>query len=116
MYSERQINQAAVALLEMWQQRSRCDGLPETCRPGSRIDGYAVQQAMGELQLHALFGWKIAATSVEGQRHIAVNGPLAGRLYTDRVLRNGAQVNLHNNLIGCRDRVCISFRAHTPTA
>ena len=99
MYSERQINQAAVALLQMWQQRSRCDGLPEIYRPGSRIEGYAVQQAMGEQQSHALFGWKIAATSVEGQRHIAVNGPLAGRLYTDRVLRNGAQVNLHNNLM-----------------
>lgn len=56
MYSERQINQAAVALLEMWQQRSRCDGLPEIYRPGSRIEGYAVQQAMGEQQSHALFG------------------------------------------------------------
>ncbi|OYX65958.1 MAG: hypothetical protein B7Y95_23925, partial [Rhizobiales bacterium 32-66-11] len=26
------------------------------------------------------FGWKIAATSREGQAHIGVDGPLAGRL------------------------------------
>jgi 2-keto-4-pentenoate hydratase len=99
MYSERQINQAAATLLQLWKQQSRCGGLPDTCRPSSRIEGYAVQQAMAEQQLHALYGWKIAATSVEGQRHIAVNGPLAGRLYTDRVLHNGAPVNLHNNLM-----------------
>lgn len=99
MYSAVQIDQAAAALLDLWQQRTRCDGLPEACRPSSRSEGYAVQQAMGEQQSHALFGWKIAATSVEGQRHIAVNGPLAGRLYTDRVLRDGASVNLKNNLM-----------------
>jgi 2-keto-4-pentenoate hydratase len=58
-----------------------------------------VQQSIGEKQQHALFGWKIAATSTEGQRHIAVNGPLAGRLFTDRVLRDGASVTLDNNLM-----------------
>ncbi len=99
MYSVEQIDQAAEALLTLWQQRARCDGLAQACRPGTRTDGYAVQQAMGEKQSHALFGWKIAATSIEGQRHIAVNGPLAGRLYTDRVLRDGASVPMENNLM-----------------
>jgi len=99
MYSAAQIDQAAAALLALWQQRTRCDGLPDDFRPSSRAEGYAVQQAVGQSQQHALFGWKIAATSVEGQRHIAVNGPLAGRLYTDRVLRDGASVTLDNNLM-----------------
>lgn len=99
MYSAAQINQAAAALLGLWQQRTRCDGLPDDFRPSSRAEGYAVQQAVGHKQQHALFGWKIAATSIEGQRHIAVNGPLAGRLYTDRVLRDGASVTLDNNLM-----------------
>jgi 2-keto-4-pentenoate hydratase len=99
MTTAEKIDQAADALLTLWQQRTRCDGLPPNYRPGSRAEGYAVQQSMGEKQQHALFGWKIAATSVEGQRHIAVNGPLAGRLYTDRVLRDGASVTLDNNLM-----------------
>ena len=99
MSTAEKIDQAADALLTLWQQRMRCDGLPDNCRPSSRADGYAVQQSMAEKQQHALFGWKIAATSVEGQRHIAVNGPLAGRLYTDRVLRDGASVTLDNNLM-----------------
>ena len=99
MTTAEKIDLAADALLTLWQQRTRFDGLPPNYRPGSRAEGYAVQQSMGEKQQHALFGWKIAATSVEGQRHIAVNGPLAGRLYTDRVLRDGASVTLDNNLM-----------------
>lgn len=99
MYRAEQVDQAAADLLALWQQRMRCDGLAAACRPTSRAEGYAVQQAMATKQSHALFGWKIAATSVEGQRHIAVNGPLAGRLYTDRVLREGARVPLDNNLM-----------------
>lgn len=99
MYTTEKIDQAADALLTLWQQRLRCDGLPMAYRPSTRTEGYAVQQAMASKQQHALFGWKIAATSVEGQRHIAVNGPLAGCLYTDRVLRDGASVTLENNLM-----------------
>jgi 2-keto-4-pentenoate hydratase len=100
MSAAEKIDKAADALLAMWQQRTRCDGLSPSYRPSSRAEGYAVQQLVGEKQQHALFGWKIAATSIEGQRHIAVNGPLAGRLYTDRVLRDGASVTLDNNLMG----------------
>jgi 2-keto-4-pentenoate hydratase len=99
MSAAEKIDKAADALLAMWQQRTRCDGLSPSYRPSSRAEGYAVQQLVGEKQQHALFGWKIAATSIEGQRHIAVNGPLAGRLYTDRVLRDGASVTLDNNLM-----------------
>ncbi len=99
MSAAEKIDKAADALLTMWQQRTRCDGLSPSYRPSSRAEGYAVQKSVGEKQQHALFGWKIAATSIEGQRHIAVNGPLAGRLYTDRVLRDGASVTLDNNLM-----------------
>ena len=99
MSTAEKIDQAADALLTLWRQRTRCDGLPQSYRPSSRAEGYAVQQSIGDKQQHALFGWKIAATSTEGQRHIAVKGPLAGRLFTDRVLRDGASVTLDNNLM-----------------
>src|SRR4029453_12783000 len=39
-----------------------------------------------------LYGWKIAATSAAGQAHIAVDGPLAGRLLRGRVVANGGTV------------------------
>jgi len=113
MSAAEKIDQAASALLTLWQQRTRCDGLSPDYRPSSRAEGYAVQQSIGEKQQYALFGWKIAATSIEGQRHIAVNGPLAGRLFTDRVLRDGASVTLDNNLMRVAE-IEFAFRfAHT---
>ena len=42
-------------------------------------------------------GWKIAATSVAGQVHIGVDGPLAGRLFEDRVLPRDAAMTLDGN-------------------
>ena len=93
------VHQAAEALMKLWQQHERCHGLPLAICPRDRQEGYAVQQALTDMQPYAQFGWKIAATSAAGQAHIGVDGPLAGRLYADRVLQNGAQVSLHNNLM-----------------
>ncbi len=90
---------AAEVLLNLWQQRRRCDGLPADSRPPDRRAGYAVQQALTAMQSSGCFGWKIAATSAAGQAHIGVDAPLAGRLYADRVLQAGAEVSLHNNLM-----------------
>lgn len=90
---------AAKTLLALWQSRGRCDALPADVRPASRSEGYAAQRALAALQGYAQFGWKIAATSVDGQRHIGVDGPLAGGLFADRVLSNGAAVTLDKNLM-----------------
>ena len=46
-----------------------------------------------------LAGWKIAATSVPGQRHIGVDGPMAGRLLAERAFRSGAELPLAGNLM-----------------
>jgi 2-keto-4-pentenoate hydratase len=73
--------------------------LPEAIRPRDRIEGYRVQQAFAERHGVSVAGWKIAATSIEGQKHIGVDGPLAGRLFADRVLADGANVSLTDNLM-----------------
>lgn len=99
MMNEQKAAGAAEVLLGLWTGRGRCDALPENVRPASRVEGYQVQGAMARLQGHPQFGWKIAATSVDGQRHIGVDGPLGGRLFADRVLSNGAAVTLDNNLM-----------------
>lgn len=47
----------------------------------------------------AVAGWKIAATSLAGQKHINVDGPLAGRLLAGRELQPGTPVPLAGNLM-----------------
>lgn len=77
----------------------RCAGLPAALRPTTRGEAYAVQAALAELQGSAVLGWKIAATSIDGQKHIGVDGPLAGRLFANRVMQSGAEMGLDGNLM-----------------
>jgi 2-keto-4-pentenoate hydratase len=66
--------------------------LPDAVRPRTRAEGYAVQAELAGRGAGPLFGWKIAATSVAGQRHLDVDGPLAGRLFRERAFESGATV------------------------
>lgn len=72
-----------------WAEGTRLDQLPEAVRPASRVEGYRIQARLEALSAAPLFGWKIAATSSAGQAHIGVDGPLAGRLLTERVIPDG---------------------------
>ncbi|MEN9779102.1 MAG: hypothetical protein RL014_250 [Pseudomonadota bacterium] len=89
--------QAAQALYELWKADAVTGALPEAVRPRSRAEGYAVQAALRALHGGSVPGWKIAATSVAGQRHIGVSGPLAGPIYAGRVYEDGAAVSLQGN-------------------
>src|SRR4051794_11862988 len=84
-----EIEAASELLWQHWQERRRLAELPEAMRPRTRQDGYAVQALLEQRSAFPLFGWKIAATSTAGQAHIAVNGPMAGRLLRERVRDNG---------------------------
>jgi 2-keto-4-pentenoate hydratase len=84
--------QASDLLWECWQEGRRIRALPEEVRPATREDGYAVQRCVEERSAGPLFGWKIAATSVAGQRHINVDGPLAGRLLREKAFDSGAEL------------------------
>jgi 2-keto-4-pentenoate hydratase len=79
------LNAAAELLWDCWQNGRRLQSIPEDIRPRTRQDGYAVQATLESRSAAPLFGWKIAATSVAGQEHINVTGPLAGRLLHERV-------------------------------
>ena len=87
----------ASALVEAWRTRIKIDGLPHQARPQSRAEGYAMQRAVVALSGEATFGWKIAATSVAGQRHIGVSGPLAGRILASRFQSNKTRASLRGN-------------------
>jgi 2-keto-4-pentenoate hydratase len=88
---------AAAILWKHWRESTRIDALPPSCRPADRAEGYAIQAEVARLSGLRVAGWKIAATSVDGQRHIGVDGPLAGRLLAERLLAPGATVPMHGN-------------------
>jgi 2-keto-4-pentenoate hydratase len=90
---------AASILWENWQQRTRIDALPLECRPADRATGYAAQREVVRISGQSVVGWKIAATSAAGQKHIGVDGPLAGPLLANRVLDTGASVPLDGNIM-----------------
>jgi 2-keto-4-pentenoate hydratase len=93
------IQSAAKQLLPAWIHTQVLAGLDSSHLPQNRADGYRVQQALFDATQDSTFGWKIAATSQAGQKHIGVSGPLAGRLMSSRRLLPGAQVNLQGNLM-----------------
>jgi 2-keto-4-pentenoate hydratase len=94
-----QVDSAAAILWKNWQQRTRIDELPATCRPTGRGDAYAAQRELVRLSGQRVVGWKIAATSTAGQKHIGVDGPLAGPLLADRVLGSGATLPMDENIM-----------------
>lgn len=80
-----------------WQAGTVMPALPDGLRPESRAEGYAVQAHLEGRSAEPLFGWKIAATSVAGQRHIGVDGPLAGRILAENVHAPGSTLSLAHN-------------------
>ena len=83
---------AAQAIWTAWSGHHLIDGLPEACRPGTTGEGYAVQAALARLAGATPVGWKIAATSEAGQKHIGVDGPLAGRLWESKLHQSGTKL------------------------
>lgn len=77
---------AARLIWQQWQAGSSFTGLPEDCRPTTRMAGYAAQACLPQVSGRNVLGWKIAATSLAGQKHINVSGPLAGRILSGQVL------------------------------
>ncbi|MFO1149965.1 MAG: hydratase [Alsobacter sp.] len=90
---------ASDLLVGHWDAGTRIDALPEQLRPSTRAEGYAIQAQVERRSASSLFGWKIAATSQAGQRHINVDGPLAGRILAEKVREPGATIPLSGTLM-----------------
>ena len=88
---------AAEILWEAWQGGIRLPSLPEQCRPRDRAEGYAIQSELIRISGQEVAGWKIAASSVAGQRHLNVDGPLAGPLLANRLVAAGSTIDLRGN-------------------
>ncbi|WP_326538302.1 2-keto-4-pentenoate hydratase [Pseudorhodoferax sp.] len=91
------LQRAGELLWAAWQRGNALDDLPADCRPADADEGFQIQARLAAHSSHPLFGWKIAATSEAGQRHIGVGGPLAGRLLRERVVASGSTLSLAGN-------------------
>jgi 2-keto-4-pentenoate hydratase len=95
--------EAAQLIWSNFRDGTQLNALPESCRPSTRAEGYAVQAEVERWSGQRCVGWKIAATSVAGQKHVNVDGPLAGRLLADRVFVAGTDaansIDLGRNLL-----------------
>ena len=91
------IREAAQFLWRAWSEDRHIESIPESVRPSTREEGYAIQQQLANEAGQPTVGWKIAATSAAGQKHLQVDGPLAGRLLANRVHPDGRAIPLGNN-------------------
>jgi 2-keto-4-pentenoate hydratase len=80
----------------LWRARlagDQIDALPPDCQPHSLDDGYMIQDVMTARTGRAVLGWKVAATTEAGRRRMGIGEPLAGRLFADFVLPDGARLD-----------------------
>lgn len=80
-----------------WREGRLLAALPPDLVPPDRATAYRIQALLEPRSASPLYGWKIAATSLAGQRHIGADGPLAGRLLAEQVLSADAPVPLAGN-------------------
>lgn len=97
MTREQALARASEILWGAWQHGTAIESLPAEVRPLTRAEGYRVQAAIEARSSGPLLGWKIAATSPAGQRHIQVGGPIAGRLLRERAHPSGSRLSLAGN-------------------
>jgi 2-keto-4-pentenoate hydratase len=92
-----QIAAASRILRDHWRAGTKLAGLESPLRPRDRAEAYAIQAAIERYSDRKRFGWKIAATSEAGQKHINVDGPMAGRILPETVIPNGGTASMAGN-------------------
>jgi 2-keto-4-pentenoate hydratase len=97
MLENNQIAAASRTLNGHWRSGTKLAMLDPSQRPQSRGEGYAIQAEIARSSSQAIFGWKIAATSEAGQKHINVAGPMAGRILQEMLIEDGGTASMAGN-------------------
>ncbi|XIA65668.1 2-keto-4-pentenoate hydratase [Bradyrhizobium sp. TZ2] len=97
MLHKNAITAASNILHDNWRAGTKLTGLDTSLRPRDRSEAYAIQAAIEKHSSETLFGWKIAATSEAGQKHINVDGPMAGRILAETVIPDGGTASMAGN-------------------
>jgi 2-keto-4-pentenoate hydratase len=97
MLDRDQIAAASRVLQGHWRAGTKLGDLEPSMRPRDRLEGYAIQAELEHTSGAKPFGWKIAATSDAGQKHINVAGPMAGRILAETVIADGGTASMAGN-------------------
>jgi len=97
MLDKDQIAAASRTLRDHWRAGTKLEKLDASLRPRDRSEAYAIQRKIEDHSTGKLFGWKIAATSEAGQKHINVDGPMAGRILAETVIADGGIASMTGN-------------------
>ena len=97
MLEKNQIAAVSRTLNGHWRSGTKLAMLDPSQRPQSRGEGYAIQAEIARSSSQAIFGWKIAATSEAGQKHINVAGPMAGRILREMLIEDGGTASMAGN-------------------
>jgi 2-keto-4-pentenoate hydratase len=85
-------DEAARVLLDARKDRRTIPALPESCRPATLEEGYAVQDALVALSGARVEGWKLGATTPYWQKRAGLKEPMAGRLLEGSVHRGSTKL------------------------
>src|SRR3954470_10829908 len=97
MLDKNAITAASKTLHDHWRAGTKFSSLDESMRPRDRVEAYAIQAGIENYSSKGLFGWKIAATSEAGQKHINVDGPMAGRILAETIIPDGGTASMAGN-------------------
>ena len=97
MPDKNQIAEASRILHDHWRAGTKLANLETSLRPRDRTEAYAIQGRIESYSNGKLFGWKIAATSDAGQKHINVDGPMAGRILPETVIADRGTAPMAGN-------------------
>jgi 2-keto-4-pentenoate hydratase len=97
MLDKSEIKAASLVLQNHWRAGTKLQNLDAALRPQGRNEAYAIQAEIERSSKQKLFGWKIAATSEAGQKHINVAGPMAGRILRETLIDNGGTAPMAGN-------------------
>jgi 2-keto-4-pentenoate hydratase len=88
----REFGRLATMLIKAEQDRRWIGTLPESLRPGTAGEAYAVQDSVVRMSGRSACGWKVGCTSKQTQALLGTPGPIAGRVFAERLYRSPAAV------------------------
>jgi 2-keto-4-pentenoate hydratase len=86
------IREAVERLVEARRTGDALPGFPESCRPQTLEDGYAVQGAFVREWGQPVAGWKVGCTALETQRLFGIEEPFYGPILAPVVFRSPAEL------------------------
>lgn len=103
---QRAVTQATELLVAARRTGKLLDALPETCRPQTLDDAFAIQDATLAALGETIAGWKVALVD---------NRVVRGAIFTSRVFENGAQVKAATvPLLGIEAEIAFRFERDLP--